>query len=120
MIPSTRKNSQNCAKKTHDLVRKCKCIRISQEYDSNIRHGYLVYGNNQNKSRRGDCLVSHVSQSPVQSNLVVQKLFAVSTPVWIISLNLSKAFDWMRWDKIDINCGLHCGYMASLTTWCRQ
>ena len=34
------------------------------------------------------------------ANLVVDKLLAVSTPIWIISLDLSKAFDQVSWDKL--------------------
>ena len=36
----------------------------------------------------------------VTANLVVDKFFAIDTPVWVISLDLSKAFDRVDWNKL--------------------
>ena len=37
---------------------------------------------------------------PIPANLVVDKFFAIDTPVWVISLGLSKAFDRVDWNKL--------------------
>ena len=36
----------------------------------------------------------------VSANLVIDKLLAVGKPVWIVSLDLSKAFDRVNWSKL--------------------
>ena len=46
--------------------------------------------------RKGHRIEEHL----LTANLVVDKLLAVSTPIWIISLDLSKAFDRVSWDKL--------------------
>jgi len=66
--------------------------------------------------RKGHRIEEHL----LTANLVVDKLLAVNTPTWIISLDFSKAFDRVRWDKLWVAYWLHCRRMASLTTWCGQ
>ena len=46
--------------------------------------------------RRGRRLEEHL----VSANLVIDKLLAVGKPVWIVSLDLSKAFDRVNWSKL--------------------
>ena len=46
--------------------------------------------------RRGRRLEKHL----VSANLVIDKLLAVGKPVWIVSLDLSKAFDRVNWSKL--------------------
>ena len=36
----------------------------------------------------------------MSANLVIDKLLAVGKPVWIVSLDLSKAFDRVNWSKL--------------------
>ena len=45
---------------------------------------------------RGRRLEEHL----VSANLVIDKLLAVGKPVWIVSLDLSKAFDRVSWSKL--------------------
>ena len=40
-----------------------------------------------------------IEEHLLTANLVVDKLLAVSTPIWIMSLDLSKAFDRVSWDR---------------------
>ena len=42
----------------------------------------------------------HLEEHLVSANLVIDKLLAVGKPVWIVSLDLSKAFDRVSWSKL--------------------
>ena len=53
--------------------------------------------------RKGHRIEEHL----LTANLVVDKLLAVNTPIWIISLDLSKAFDRVRWDKLWVALQAH-------------
>ncbi len=53
--------------------------------------------------RKGYRIEEHL----LTANLVVDKLLAVSTPIWIISLDLSKAFDRVSWDKLWVALRAH-------------
>ena len=53
--------------------------------------------------RKGHRIEEHL----LTANLVVDKLLAVSTPIWIISLDLSKAFDRVSWDKLWVALRAH-------------
>ena len=48
-----------------------------------------------------------VEELLLTANLVVDKLLAVSTPIWIISLDLSKASDQVSWDKLWVALRAH-------------
>ena len=53
--------------------------------------------------RKGHRIEEHL----LTANLVVDKLLAINTPIWIISLDLSKAFDRVRWDKLWVALQAH-------------
>ena len=53
--------------------------------------------------RKGHRIEEHL----LTANLVVDKLLAVSTPIWIVSLDLSKAFDRVSWDKLWVALQAH-------------
>ena len=53
--------------------------------------------------RKGHGIEEHL----LTANLVVDKLLAVSTPIWIVSLDLSKAFDRLSWDKLWVALQAH-------------
>ena len=53
--------------------------------------------------RKGHQIEEHL----LTANLVVDKLLAVNTPIWIISLDLSKTFDRVRWDKLWVALQAH-------------
>ena len=53
--------------------------------------------------RKGHRIEEHL----LTANLVVDKLLAVNTPIWIISLDLSKAFDRVRWEKLWVALQAH-------------
>ena len=47
---------------------------------------------------------SRLEEHLVSANLVIDKLLAVGKPVWIVSLDLSKAFDRVNWSKLGRSC----------------
>ena len=53
--------------------------------------------------RKGHRIEKHL----LTANLVVDKLLAISTPIWIISLDLSKSFDRVSWDKLWVALRAH-------------
>ena len=48
-----------------------------------------------------------IEEHLLTANLVVDKLLAVSTPIWIRSLDLSKAFNRVSWDKLRVALQAH-------------
>ena len=53
--------------------------------------------------RKGHRIEEHL----LTANLVVDKLLAVSTPIWIVNLDFSKAFDRVSWDKLWVALQVH-------------
>ena len=57
-----------------------------------------------------------IEEHLLTANLVVDKLLAVSTPIWIRSLDLSKAFNRVSGDKLRVALQAH----DATFTWCGQ
>ncbi len=55
---------------------------------------------NQPERQHGFRASRRLEEHFVSANLVVDKLLAVSKPPWIVSLDLSKAFDRVNWSKL--------------------
>ena len=47
-----------------------------------------------------DSVRSAVWKSVWFANVVVDKFLGINKPVWVISLDLSKAFDGVEWDNL--------------------
>ena len=43
----------------------------------------------------------------MSANLVIDKLLAVGKPVWIVSVDLSKALDRVNWSKLRVALAAH-------------
>ena len=59
-----------------------------------------VFEANQHEEQHGFRGGRRLEEHLVSANLVIDKLFAVGKPVWIVSLDLSKAFDRVNWSKL--------------------
>ena len=60
----------------------------------------LVLGASQPEEQHGLRCGRHLGEHLVSANLVIDKLLAVGKPVWIVSQDLSKAFDRVNWFKL--------------------
>ena len=60
----------------------------------------LVLEANQPEEQHGFRGGRRLEEHLVSANLVIDKLLAVGKPVWIVSLDLSKAFDRVNWSKL--------------------
>ena len=57
----------------------------------------------QHRFRKGHRIEEHL----LTANLVVDKLLAINTPIWIITLELSRTFDRVSWDKLWVALRAH-------------
>ena len=107
--------------KVHDVTKIAAVARVPADYRpiASVRLFYKIFAymmlarvepaleihqpEEQHGFRKGHRIEEHL----LTANLVVDKLLAVSTPIWIVSLDLSKAFDRVSWDKLWVALQAH-------------